>query len=161
MITFAQIKRIHTLKSMLGIDDELYREMLASFAARRQRAEVSSAACPFNAAEQADVRTSKNLTQAEADVLIDILAQKQMSQYKKRYETLKNRDDEMATPLQLRKIEAMWSEVCDAQDRVKALRTFIQNKFKISDMRFVTKRVATSLIFVIEKIKQKKVLKRV
>lgn len=118
-ITFSQIKKLHTLKAMLGIDDELYREMLGSF----------------------DVQTCKNLTQAEAEILIEILAQKQINknkEYKKRYKHLQDRDDEMATPLQLRKIEAMWTEICDAQNREKALRTFIQNKFKISDMRFVT-----------------------
>ena len=31
MSTSLQIKQIHTLKNILGLDDDLYREMLASF----------------------------------------------------------------------------------------------------------------------------------
>ena len=48
MSTTYQIKKIHTLKNILGLEDDLYRDMLASFG----------------------VCSSKELTQAEAQVLI-------------------------------------------------------------------------------------------
>ena len=54
MSTVYQIKKIHTLKNILGLDDDLYRDMLASFG----------------------VCSSKNLTQAEAQIFIEILQEK-------------------------------------------------------------------------------------
>ena len=51
MATTSQIRKIHTLKNALGLDDDLYREMLKSF----------------------DVQTSKNLTYTEAIIFIEIL----------------------------------------------------------------------------------------
>ena len=51
MATPSQIKRIHILKSLLGLDDDLYREMLMSFG----------------------VCSSKDLTFTEASVMLDIL----------------------------------------------------------------------------------------
>ena len=54
MATTSQIKRIHTLKSILGLEDDLYRDMLFSFG----------------------VCTSKDLTFTEAGVLLDILETK-------------------------------------------------------------------------------------
>ena len=51
MSTTYQIKKIHTLKNVLGLDDDTYRQMLLSF----------------------DVCSSKDLTQAEAEIFIDIL----------------------------------------------------------------------------------------
>ena len=48
MATTSQIRKIHTLKNALGLDDDLYREMLKSF----------------------DVQTSKNLTYTEAIILL-------------------------------------------------------------------------------------------
>ena len=50
MATTSQIRKIHTLKNALGLDDDLYREMLKSF----------------------DVQTSKNLTYTEAIIFIEI-----------------------------------------------------------------------------------------
>ena len=54
MSTSLQIKQIHTLKNILGLDDDLYREMLASFG----------------------VYSSKKLTETEANILIEILQDK-------------------------------------------------------------------------------------
>ena len=51
MVTTFQIKKIHTLKNLIGMDDDLYREILKSF----------------------DVQTSKNLTFTEASIVIENL----------------------------------------------------------------------------------------
>lgn len=79
MATVFQIRKIHTLKNILGIDDELYREMLKSF----------------------DVQTSKNLTYTEADIFIEILEDKAivLNRWKKqpkKYESL-CRSEKMAS----------------------------------------------------------------
>ena len=60
MSTISQIKQIHTLKNILGLDDDLYRDMLASF----------------------DVYSSKNLTITEAAIFINILKDKVKSSSK-------------------------------------------------------------------------------
>ena len=131
MITAFQIKKIHTLISLLGIDDELYHEMLMSFG----------------------VGTSKKLTYAEASILIDILEEKAVVQNlwkikPKKYEDL-NRNQRMATQSQLRMIESLWREVCyfDTDEFAKnSLRKFLKSKFKIDDIMFLTKTKASRVI---------------
>ena len=91
MATNSQIKRIHTLKSILGLEDDLYRDMLFSFG----------------------VCTSKDLTFTEASVLLDILETKAVERnlwkkQPKKYEDM-NRGDKMATPPQLRMIKGLLS----------------------------------------------------
>ncbi|MFI3301168.1 MAG: phage protein GemA/Gp16 family protein [Candidatus Gastranaerophilales bacterium] len=137
-----QIKRIHILKNLLGLDETLYRDMLASFG----------------------VCSSKNLTFTEASIFIEILEEMVQDLEKlnlKKYDELTNRDENMATPLQLRKIEALWKHLDKSENRHKNLRTFIKNKFGVSDIRFTTKKIASSLIFVIEKMIYKKSVKGV
>ena len=88
MSTSLQIKQIHTLKNILGLDDDLYREMLASFG----------------------VYSSKKLTETEANILIEILQDKTKKlklAKPKKYDDLSERDSKISTPLQLRKIEAI------------------------------------------------------
>lgn len=143
MSTALQIKRIHTFKTQLGIDDELYREMLASFG----------------------VCSSKNLTETEAEILIEILndkSKKVKPRKPKKYDDLSQRDTKMSTPLQLRKIEAIWWDICDSAESVKqirSLRKFIKRQCKIDDIKFLSKREASKLIAVLEKIKSEKLLK--
>ena len=144
MITSAQIKKIHTLKNVLHIDDELYVEMLMSFG----------------------VQSSKKLTCSEANIFVDILEEKvawtdKWKKRSKKYEGLKDRVNlnkvAMATPPQLRMIEAIWREICyvDTEEFAKqSLRKFLQNKFKISDIKFLTKNTAVRVIRAILQIKQ-------
>lgn len=137
--TLSQIKKIHYLKSILGLDDELYREMLMSFG----------------------VQSSKNLTYTEAVIFLEILEDKAVAlnkwqKHPKKYEGL-NRDKDMATSAQLRMIEAMWREVCyfdDDKFAKKSLRKFLKSKFKIDDIMFLTKSKATKVIQGIKGIKK-------
>ena len=141
MITSAQIKKIHTLKSVLHLDDDLYIEMLMSFG----------------------VQSSKNLTTTEASIFLDILEKKAVltniwEKRNQKYDDLNIRDEDMATPPQLRKIEAMWRDICyiDSPEFAKqSLRKFLQNKFKIADIKFLTKKKAVKVIRAIFEIKKK------
>ena len=54
MASSSQIRKIHTLKNVLCLDDDLYREMLMSF----------------------DVQSSKDLTYTEAIIFTEILEDK-------------------------------------------------------------------------------------
>jgi len=143
MISFSQIKRIHTLKAILGLDDELYKEMLLSFG----------------------VATCKDLTQTEASILLEILSEKAVAAGKwhrpaDNFIEFEQRGNDMASPAQLRKIEAMWHDLCFEKSYIevkKTLRKFIQNHFKVSDIRFIDKNTATKIIHVIDKIRNKKI----
>ncbi len=140
MATTSQIKRIHTLKSILGLEDDLYRDMLFSFG----------------------VCTSKDLTFTEAGVLLDILETKAVEKnlwkkQPKKYEDM-DRGDKMATPPQLRMIKGLWREICYCDNdeyASKSLRKFLKAKFKVDDIRFLTKNKAIKVIQAIKGIQKR------
>ena len=128
-ITPAQVKLIHSLKGALKLSDELYRDILQ---------------------ERFRVNSSKELSRIQAASLIDELEVKATaagvweSRHRgtktKSYANLDHRAG-MATPAQLRKIQAQWADVSraeDAESRTKALRAFVLRVAKVSDVRFLT-----------------------
>lgn len=142
MSTIYQIKKIHTLKNILGLDDDLYRDMLASFG----------------------VCSSKSLTQAEAQVLIEILQDKLSATqniFQKKYDDFTGRDKDMATPRQLRKLEVIWDCISKSEDKKQHLRSFLKQQFHVDDLRFLTKQRASQIIAVLEKIKVQMCLKAI
>ncbi|MBK5274592.1 MAG: regulatory protein GemA [Desulfuromonadales bacterium] len=136
IITAAQIKKIHVLKGSLALDNDTYRAMLA---------------------EQFRVASSKELSSIQATAFITDLEQKAVAaglwekrntfpakgtrrNQVKKFEDLEARRGNMASPAQLRKIEAQWSDVTRAETpetRKKALRHFLERVAKISDLRFL------------------------
>jgi len=136
--SISQIKKIHALKNVLGLDEDLYREMLSSFS----------------------VQSSIKLTVTQAGNLIDILETEAVSRniwIKKqpKYSNLE-RNDDMATPSQMRMIEGLWREICyiDTDKFAKtSLRKFLKSKFKVDDIMFLTKNKAIKVIQGIKKIK--------
>lgn len=139
MATISQIRKIHTLKNILGLDDDLYIEMLMSFG----------------------VQSSKDLTYTEAAIFLEILEDKAeernlWKKQPKKYSNL-NRAGKMATQSQLRMIEGMWREICyydtDAFAR-KSLRKFLKSKFKVDDIMFLTKAKASKVIQAISGMKK-------
>ena len=139
MATISQIRKIHTLKNILGLDDDLYIEMLMSFG----------------------VRSSKELTYTEAAIFLEILEDKAeernlWKKQPKKYSNL-NRAGKMATQSQLRMIEGLWREICyydtDTFAR-KSLRKFLKSKFKVDDIMFLTKAKASKVIQAILGIKK-------
>ena len=131
MATISQIRKIHTLKNILDLDDDLYIEMLMSFG----------------------VRSSKELTYTEAAIFLEILEDKAeernlWEKRAKKYSNL-NRAGKMATQSQLRMIEGLWREICyydtDTLAR-KSLRKFLKSKFKVDDIMFLTKTKASKVI---------------
>ena len=120
------------------MSDEVYRKMLQSF----------------------QVCSSKNLTEAEANILISTLQERaDKLKYKlKKYDELKDRDEKMATPLQLRKLEATWNEI----QRLKtngcktSLKSYLKNHFKVDNLKFLSKARAGKIISVLERILSKK-----
>ena len=136
-INAAQIKKIHALKGALAMDDDTYRAVLAG---------------QFNAT------SSKNLTGEQAHDLLSDLEHKAVAagkwekrdrypasssknkEMRTRYNDLETRRGNMASPAQLRKIEAQWAEVTRAQtpeESKRALRHFLERVVKVSDLRFL------------------------
>lgn len=138
MATTSQIRKIHMLKNVIGLDDDLYREMLMSFG----------------------VQTSKSLTYTEAIIFIEILEEKAVAinrwqKLPKKYEGL-HRSEKMASDAQLRMIEGIWREVCYFDDdsfAKQSLRKFLNSKFKVDDVMFLTKPKACKVIQALQAIK--------
>jgi hypothetical protein len=149
-ITKRQIKKIHTLVSKLGMSDEEYRLLLSDYW----------------------VDTSKKLSYAEAEDLIQRLEREAIkkgvwSRYslrgKMRYEDLGERPG-MATPAQLRMIEAMWKEVShihNIERRQRALRRFIFRIVGVSDMRFLEVLHVKKVIKALNEMKRQKPFTRI
>ena len=134
-----QIKRIHFLLNRCGIADEDYRARMS---------------------EDYGVRTCKKLASDQAKTLIqDIEA------FAKEWNIdISLRPDYvhrpgMATPAQLRKIEAMWANVSRAKTakaRRKALRTFLTKRFGVSDPRFIPHEMPSKIIHTLAAMKKQK-----
>lgn len=134
-ITAGQIKKIHALLHAMRVDDATYRAILFS---------------SFR------VDSSKELNYFQAESLIQDLEAKAISAgvwekrtASKKFEEWGRRRGGMASPPQLRKIEAMWEDVSRAEtleDRKKALRSFLTRVAKVSDLRFLDSEGAGKVI---------------
>lgn len=125
-----QIKLIHTLIHAIGMDDDTYRAMLEA---------------------RAGVRSSLNLTYANARTLIEDLEGEavELGVWKRhhwpaetgrlKYEDLGHRPG-MASPAQLRMIEAMWKEVSyqeTDEEKERAMRRFLMSHYHIAAIEWV------------------------
>ncbi len=131
MATKFQIKKIHTLKNILGLNEDIYREILNSFNAQ------SSKELNFNAA-------NRLLNQLENKAVSLNRWEKQS----KKYESLK-RPQHMATASQMRMLESLWRELCyiDSDKFAKtSLRKILKMKLQIDDIMFLTKKQANKAI---------------
>ena len=145
-INLKQIQLIKTIISKLAIPDDIYREILAN---------------------NYSVTSCKDLTQAQAKEFINFLKREannaglnfpQQSFNKHKHNNLAGRDN-MATPKQLRKIEAMWLDYTndtDEEGRTKRLNAFLFKKFKVSHIKFLTKDTVSKVIYCLGKILEQK-----
>jgi hypothetical protein len=143
-----QIKMIHILKSKLALNDEEYREHVAQ-------------------CNQRGIRSSKDMTRSEAQNLLWRLTSiangkgirwTNWQGGRKKYDDFGGRD-ERATPLQMRKIEAMWKDVSymtTDEARETAFRKFMEKRFHVSDIRFVTQAMVHKIIKTLEAMKSYK-----
>lgn len=119
------------------------------------------------------VDTSKDLTLQQAETLINQLKKqaialgkyapkKQYSFQKYKYNNVAERDSKMATPLQLRKVEALWFRVSNQTndiDRKNALNAMCERVTGKARLMFLTKTDISKLITALENMQkgQKKV----
>jgi len=141
VIDKTQIRKIHTLTSVLGISDDLYREILET---------------------NFEVNSCKKLTDREAASLIAYMEEKAKNaglwkDFKQESITLSDREN-MASPAQINKIKLLWKEVAYKKNRKflkTSLRKFLERQFKISDVRFIEKPMVNKIIKAIESVKQR------
>lgn len=139
--TKGQIKMIHALAAALEDDEPHYRVVLY---------------------HNFKVMSSKSLTFDQANQLIDVLQAQAVKDgvwvKNTAFEEFGNRAG-FANPLQLRKIETLWRGVTDLKDeeeRKESLRSFLFNRFHVSDMRFVKEEQVTGIMTALRCMKVRK-----
>ena len=138
MSTKKQRQEIGYMRKILGLNEDTYREMLGDFGG---------------------AKSSKDLTESDAKIFLNSLRDKgkqigvfkPVKQYifqKYKYNDLGERDG-MASPSQLRKIEAMWYQVSHQTDdisRQKALNYFTKRLTGKENLKFLENKDAHILI---------------
>jgi len=120
-----QIRRIHVLKSRLKLDEEDYRAFLSGNFDVESSKELS-----YRGASEAIKMLEAQLPKSRRGEMPRSVAE--FGRGGAKYESLGRRPG-MATPAQLRMIEAMWAEVSvfrDAKRREAALENFLRSKFQ-------------------------------
>lgn len=141
MSTTEQRKMIGCLRAKLGLDEDVYREMLSEYHAQ----------------------SSKDLTNAAAEIFLRRLKQNAITagvwKPTKRYGFQKykyNNETQvrgMATPAQKRKIEAMWKAVSRQETdeaRAEALKAMIKRITGKDHMKFMTSKDVSAMIFALK-----------
>lgn len=144
-ITAAQIKRIHTIISILKVSDDNYRAVLDSrFGVTTCKALTITQAKSFldeleelsrkMCNEQYQARQEADRQKAEEE------SRRAAESRPKKFDDLDNRPG-MASGAQLRKIEAMWQDISiipEAEPRARALRRFVLRITGCMGLRFLT-----------------------
>ena len=143
MITGQQIRRIKTLARLIGLDDDTYREILYM--------NFGVCSCTRLSFENANHMINWLAKQAE-----NMGVNKNSN--KTKFNELANRPN-MATPRQLRKVEAMWKDVCQQtsiEEMKRGLRKFLEKKCNVSDLKFLDKTQVTKLIVILNDMQKRK-----
>ena len=137
-----QVKRIHVLLGRVGVFDEDYRARL--------RKDYGVSSCKQLSSSQAG-KLIKNMESIAKGMGIDVGQPRRRREWKRR--------PGMATPAQLRKIEAMWADVSRQKtpgEKRKALGAFLEKRFGVSDLAFVTHEMPGKIIHTLEVMKKQK-----
>lgn len=145
MVEKGQIIKIHALKNALKMPDDYYRKLIFV----NYYPATSSKDLTFEAA-------SSFISQLEKTAIEKGVWKKHEG--KEAFERLGYRNG-MASPAQLRMIDAIWKEISRVgADKKKhtGLRTFLLSRFKVSDLRFLDVRKAGEVISALKGMQQRK-----
>lgn len=138
-----QIQKIHIAKQQLKLTDDEYRETLSA----------------FNNAFGHPCKSSKQLTEDQANALLNIfrdkLGWKEKRNYKNgKYQNYAGRDKKYPSVGQLEKIDATWYNNPAVKSKTdEALNNFIFRILKVNHISFVLKRDVNRLLKAIESIR--------
>jgi len=115
---------IHIAKKELGLDDELYRQILHDLTRKRSIAKMdeNELALVLRYLEEKGFKPKYNQAKTE--------------NRKGRFHDLAGRRGDMAAPRQLRMLEAIWREAA-REPTDAAFRNFLQQRFGIGDVRWI------------------------
>lgn len=136
-------------RKLLGLSEELYREMLLS------RYKVKSS----TDLNEQQAKQFLNLLRDQAKSAGVFKPKKQYAFQKYKHNNLADRDDDMATPAQLRKIEAIWFEVSvqtNDESREKALNSFLKRITGVDNIKFLPKYQVQKVIKALYAMKSQK-----
>jgi hypothetical protein len=136
MATKAQIKKIHVLKGILGIEDADYRALLAAF----PKDDGSPAA------------SSTELSVHQASIVIDRLENISRT-------VVDMSEKSFASRAQLKKIVFLWGQVSRATTREgkrKTLQAFLQNKYHVKGMDRLTIKLVPKVIKALRMMQEQK-----
>ena len=137
-----QIQKIHIAKQQLKLSDGEYRDILSN----------------FKNAYGWNCKSSKELNQNQANVLLDIFKEKLGWREKKfgkalKYEEYNARDQKFASPPQMRKVEASWMNNINVKEKTdRAMNNFIYRILKVNHISFVLKKDVNRLLKAIESL---------
>ena len=137
-----QVKHIHVLLNLIGVSDQDYRARL--------REDYGVSTCKKLSSVQA-AKLIKSMEAIAKGMGIDTGRRRRRREWKRR--------PGMATPAQLRKIEAMWADVSRQKtpgEKRKALGAFLEKRFGVSDLAFVTHEMPGKIIHTLEVMKKQK-----
>jgi len=124
-----QLRAIWTMTKAAGLDEGALRDLVEAVSGQR---------------------STRGLTMHQASQVLDRLSSRPEPR-RHRHRKMDGRPN-MATGAQLRKIEAMWAERARAHDKAASLRQWLNNRFSISDLRFLSRSRASNVIVALEKM---------
>ena len=131
-MTPQQLRAIWTVARGQGLDEDALRDLVEAVSGQR---------------------STRGLTRDQASDVLGHLTgpMPQSGRGKSRHREMDGRLN-MATSKQLRKIEAMWGDRSHADDKPAAMRRFLQHKFSVSDLRFLSRTRASDVIVALSKM---------
>lgn len=136
----ADLAKIHIAKKELGLCNDTYRAMLRNIAG---------------------VESAKDLNNMGIAKVLTHLKDCGWKPHRGRTLRSSRKFDElddragMASPGMLRKIEAIWAEVCYTENPEGSLRRFLFNRFRVSDLKFLDLETAGKVVEALKKIRQR------
>ncbi len=122
-LSTSKLSIIHVAKSQLGLDDAAYRDLLWNLTG---------------------VRSSRELTQGGFELLMQRFAELGFKSTS-RLKPLPARAG-MASPAQVQKMRGLWAEFTDGEGTDLSLGKWLESRFKVSNVRFVSAELAQTVI---------------
>jgi hypothetical protein len=152
--TRGQLARIHIARKQLGLDEPTYRAALRESSGKASAGDMTyqeaSLVIRHFEARGFQPQSAERRAQSGEAQSAERKAQSGKGLNAMRYADLAGRPG-MASPQELRKIEAMWADVAYG-DPAATLRKFLMRTQRVTDLRFLTARAAWEVIEAIKAI---------
>jgi hypothetical protein len=130
------LAKVHIAANQLGLEEDTYRMALENLTGKR---------------------SAKDLSNRQIIQVINHFKEGgwQEKTKPKKYEDLGRRDDSAPTPAMLRKLDALFHDICYSENQDLALFRFLFKRFKISHPRFLERKTCNAAIEAVKKIRER------